>query len=162
VFFINPSTGLGEWRYLASAAGTTYTWAPYVFTGYVPIRLVEYWKEHEWTLPSSGDYPARVRVDFSMSAKGWALPNLANGGAMVAGGGYGTARKTGGTGTVLPLAQLSVSSTPIPVTVSYSGAVSGSATTPFTLYGVGRDLTVTLTEPRAAQHCVWVMLTVAP
>jgi len=162
VFFISPSTGLGEWRDFASAAGTTYTQFQWVFTGYAPIRPVEYWKEHEWTLPSSGDYPARVRVDFSMSAKGWAKPNLKDGAATVAGGGYGDASRKGGTGTVLPLAQLSVSSTPIPVTISYSGTVSGSATTPFTLYGVGKDLTVTLTAPRAAQHCVWVMLTVAP
>jgi hypothetical protein len=89
-----------------------------------------------------------------MSASGWALPNLKDGGATVAGGGYGYAWKEGGTGTVLPLAQLSVSSTPISVTISYSGTVSGSATTPFTLYGVGKDLSVTLTAPRAAQHCV--------
>ena len=68
VFYINPSTGLGEWRDFASAAGTTYTQAQWVFTGYAPIRPVEYWKVHEWTLPTSGDYPARVRVDFSMSA----------------------------------------------------------------------------------------------
>ena len=162
VFFISPSTGLGEWRDFASAAGSTYTQFQWVFTGYAPIRPVEYWKVHEWTLPSSGDYPARVRVDFSMSAKGWAKPNLKDGAATVAGGGYGDASRKGGTGTVLPLAQLSVSSTPIPVTISYSGTVSGSATTPFTLYGVGKDLTVTLTAPRAAQHCVWVMLTVAP
>jgi hypothetical protein len=162
VFFISPSTGLGEWRDFASAAGSTYTQAQWVFTGYAPIRPVEYWKVHEWTLPSSGDYPARVRVDFTMSAEGWAEPNLKDGAATVAGGGYGEAWKKGGTGTVLPLAQLSVSSTPVSVTISYSGTVSGSATTPFTLYGVGRDLSVTPTAPRAAQHCVWVMLTVAP
>jgi hypothetical protein len=42
---------------------------------------------------------------------------------------------------------LSVSSTPISVTVSYSGTVSGSASTPFTLYGVDKDLTVTLNAP---------------
>ncbi len=68
VLFINPSTGLGEWRYLASAAGTTYTRDYWVFKGYSEIRPVEYFKRHEWTLPSSGDYPARVRVDFSISA----------------------------------------------------------------------------------------------
>jgi hypothetical protein len=53
VFFINPSTGLGEWRVFASAAGSTYAQAPWVFKGESPIRPVEYWKEHEWTLPSA-------------------------------------------------------------------------------------------------------------
>jgi hypothetical protein len=59
---------------------------------------------------------------------------------------FGEAIRRSG-GTTLPLAVLSVSSTPVSVTVSYSGTVSGRASTPFTLYGVDRDLTVTLNAP---------------
>jgi len=74
--------------------------------------------------------------------------NLApNSSATVAAGAHGEAWKKGGTGTTLPLAVLSVSSTPISVTIDYSGDVRGSAGTPFTLYGVDRDLTVTLNAP---------------
>ena len=147
VFYINPSTGLGRWETLATLSGSTHQLAPYRIEGYLDTRDVELRKYHSWTLPSSGDYPARVRVEFSLSASGYVKPALTNGSAQAGGGALISASRKGGAGTVLPLAQLSVSSTPIPVTVSYSGAVSGSASTPFTLYGVGRDLTVTLTAP---------------
>ncbi|MCC6059872.1 MAG: hypothetical protein LM563_06475 [Thermofilum sp.] len=162
VFYINPSTGLGRWETLATLSDSTYQPVPYKIEGYLDTRDVELRKYHSWTLPSSGDYPAKVRVEFSLSASGYVKPALTSGSAQAGGGALISASRKSGTGTVLPLAQLSVSSTPVSVTISYSGTVSGSATTPFTLYGVGKDLSVTLTAPRAAQHCVWVMLTVAP
>jgi hypothetical protein len=151
VFFIDPSTGLGSWSSWQSASGSTYMEDTATFaltgSGSIPWRTYEYSKTHSWTLPSSGDYPAKVRVTFSFSkVSGWMSVNLAPSSyATVAAGAFGDARKSGG--TTLPLAVLSVSSTPISVTVSYSGAVSGSASIPFTLYGVDRDLTVTLSAP---------------
>jgi hypothetical protein len=154
VFFINPSTGLGSWSSWQSASGSTYMDRPVKFnlhqgSGSIRWRDYEYSRAYSWTLPSSGDYPAKVRVSFSFSkVSGYMSVHLAaDSYATVAAGAFGEAIRRSGTGTTLPLAQLSVSSTPISVTVSYSGTVSGSASTPFTLYGVDRDLTVTLTAP---------------
>jgi len=147
VFFINPGSGLGYWSSWRSASGSTYMEDTARFTltgsGSIPWRAYEYSRTHSWTLPSSGSYPAKVRVTFSFSkVSGWMSVHLApNSSATVAAGAFGDARKSGG--TTVPLAVLSVSSTPISVTVSYSGTVSGSASTPFTLYGVDKDLTVT-------------------
>ena len=150
VFFINPSTGLGSWSDWQSASGSTYMEDTARFnlhqgSGSIPWRTYPYSKAHSWTLPSSGDYPAKVRVTFSFSkVSGYMSVKLAaDSSATVAAGAFGEAIRRSGTGTTLPLAQLSVSSTPISVTVSYSGTVSGSASTPFTLYGVDKDLTVT-------------------
>ena len=152
VFFINPSTGLGSWSDWQSASGSTYMEDTARFnlhqgSGSIPWRTYPYSKAHSWTLPSSGDYPAKVRVTFSFSkVSGYMSVNLApNSSATVAAGAFGDAWKKGG--TTVQLAVLSVSSTPISVTVSYSGTVSGSASTPFTLYGVDKDLTVTLSAP---------------
>jgi len=151
VFFINPSTGLGYWSSWQSASGSTYMEDTARFSltggGSIPWRTYPYSRAHSWTLPGSGDYPAKVRVTFSFSkVSGWMSVNLApNSSATVAAGAYGGAWKKGG--TTVQLAVLSVSSTPISVTVSYSGTVSGSASTPFTLYGVDKDLTVTLSAP---------------
>ncbi len=153
VFFIDPSTGLGSWSDWQSASGSTYMEDSARFSlsgsGSIPWRTYPYSRTHSWTLPSSGDYPAKVRVTFSFSkVSGYMSVNLApNSSATVAAGAFGEAIRRSGTGTTLPLAVLSVSSTPISVTVSYSGTVSGSASTPFTLYGVGKDLTVTLNAP---------------
>jgi len=87
VLYINPSTGLGSWSVLDTVSGNTYQQAIKRFTSYETTKDVEYRKYYSWTLPSNGDYPAKVRVDFSISASGWAQPALTNGSARVAGGG---------------------------------------------------------------------------
>jgi len=147
VLYINPSTGLGSWSVLDTVSGNTYQQAIKRFISYETTGDVEYRKYYSWTLPSNGDYPAKVRVEFSISASGWVRPALQSGSATAGGGAIIDAWRESGTGTTLPLSQLSVSSTPISVTIGYSGTVSGSATTPFTLYGVDKDLTITLTAP---------------
>ncbi|MEM0039390.1 MAG: hypothetical protein QXU36_03590 [Thermofilum sp.] len=86
VLYINPSTGLGAWRVLDTVTGSTYSEAPSNFQVYVPTKDVEYRKYYSWTLPSSGDYPAKVRVEFSISASGSANPALTSGYATVGGG----------------------------------------------------------------------------
>ena len=87
VLYINPSTGLGSWSVLDTFSGNTYQQAIARFTGYSATKPVEYFKYYSWTLPSSGNYPAKVHIDFSLSASSSANPALTNGSARVAGGG---------------------------------------------------------------------------
>jgi hypothetical protein len=70
VFYIDLSTGLGYWQVLDTVTGSTYSQAFSVFNKYAAISDIEYRKYHSWTLPSSGAYPAKVRVEFSISASG--------------------------------------------------------------------------------------------
>jgi hypothetical protein len=86
VLYIDPSTGLGTWQVFDTVTGNTYSEAPSVFKGYALITPVEYRKYHSWTLPSSGNYPAKVRVDFSISASGSTIPALTSGKVEVEGG----------------------------------------------------------------------------
>jgi hypothetical protein len=150
VLYISLSTGLAYWQDLADDSGSTYQKDPARITGYTPTRTVDYSKSFSWPLPSSGDYPYKVRVEFNLSFKGSVVPGLQSGSATAGGGGYINAWRdtgSGGSGSIKPLSQLNVGSTPISVTISYSGTVSGSASTSFTLYGVDEDLSVTLTAP---------------
>jgi hypothetical protein len=123
---------------------------PVTFNGQAWTGPYPLYASYSLSLPSSGDYPMKVRLEYSVSASGtmktWGFKD---GDYIELEGGAEAYLKVEGGTTVPPssIATLSVSSTPISVTVSYSGTVSGSASTPFTLYGVGKDLTVTLTAP---------------
>ena len=150
VFYVSLSSGLGSWRTVEQRSGSTYTVEPVIFGGEAWTGPYPLYAEYGFSLPSSGDYPMKVRLEYSVSASGtmktWGFKR---GDYIELAGGAEAYLKVWGGNAVPPssIATLSVSSTPISVTVSYSGTVSGSASTPFTLYGVDRDLTVTLTAP---------------
>jgi len=143
VFYVSLSSGLGSWKTAEQRSGSTYMDEPVTFNGQAWTGPYPLYAEYGFSLPSSGDYPMKVRLEYSVSASGtmktWGFKD---GDYIELEGGAEAYLKVEG-GTTVQLATLSVSSTPISVTVSYSGTVSGSASTPFTLYGVDKDLTVT-------------------
>jgi hypothetical protein len=150
VFYVSLSSGLGYWTTVSQDSGSTYMDEPVTFNGQAMTRPYPLYASYSLSLPSSGDYPMKVRLEYSVSASGtmttWGFQS--NDYIELEGGAEAYLKVWGGN-AVPPssIATLSVSSTPISVTVSYSGTVSGSASTPFTLYGVDKDLTVTLNAP---------------
>jgi hypothetical protein len=150
VFYVSLSSGLGYWTTVSQDSGSTYTAEPVTFNTQAWTGPYPYYAEYSLSLPSSGDYPMKVRLEFSVSASGtmktWGFKD---GDYVELEGGAQAYLKVWGGTTVPPssIATLSVSSTPVSVTIDYSGTVSGSASTPFTLYGVDKDLTVTLNAP---------------
>ncbi|MCC6051403.1 MAG: hypothetical protein LM580_11890 [Thermofilum sp.] len=150
VFYVSLSSGLGSWTTVSQGSGSTYTVEPVTFNGQAWTGPYPLYAEYGFSLPSSGDYPMKVRLEYSVSASGtmktWGFKR---GDYIELEGGAEAYLKVWGGNAVPPssIATLSVSSTPISVTVSYSGTVSGNASTPFTLYGVDKDLTVTLNAP---------------
>ena len=145
VLFIDTSTGLGTWKTVKTWKGSSSTSSPVVFKAVKEVALYDF-RTASYTAPSSGDYPAKVKVEYSLSA------NVHfEGQNIVLKGGAGLDISIT-KGRVKQLAVLKVKArttggSSISVTISYSGTYSGSRATPFTLYGVGKDLSITLTAP---------------
>jgi hypothetical protein len=116
VFYVSLSSGLGSWRTAERRSGSTYMAEPAIFSGQVYIGPYPYYAEYGFSLPSSGDYPMRVRLEFNVSASGtMRTQGFKDGDYVELAGGAGAYLKVWGGNAVPPssIATLSVSSTPI-------------------------------------------------